>query len=173
MLFRFLADEIREQIGHAQGARLRPAGQATQGPLEPSLILTRRGGRVFLISNGIPESKRPAYAVGFGASESGEPEPVTVDTEATAREACATLDADDDIGPRDFTEGIKVGSFERALAEPQVRIVVRRTYINVLGGQPLRLLPYEVSSGPSYRRGLRLAAGSGLTESRRPPKRAR
>ncbi len=158
MIFKFHASQVREQIVHAQQARLRQAGVTDRGLLAPSLILKRTGSRVFLISNGVPRSDHSADALGFGAADPSEPVTPSEDATSAARAAGATLDADEDIGPADFSEGIAVTAFENALGDPYVSVLVRRTYVNILGRR--RSQPVPVSSPATYRHGMHLTAQS-------------
>jgi hypothetical protein len=167
MVFRFLAYQVREQITHAQSARLRCSHGETRELIDPSLVLTRMDGRVFLISNGVPESQHPAYALGFGASEPIDGHAWS-DVAAAAKTAHAQLDADDDIGPGDFAEGISVTAFERTLKDTCISIVVRRTYINVLGGRPFRAL--APAPAGRDRHGMQLILGANVGAVRQMPK---
>ena len=124
MLLIFRARDIRKQIMHARSApehRALPDGRVAP---EASLYLTKQGERIYLLSSGIPESSQPAYAIGHEPGAS-----------------CAADDDDpndDRIDGADFGESIALDAFTKALALPEVTIVLRSTYLNVLGGQPPR-----------------------------------
>jgi hypothetical protein len=125
MILMFSPKEIREQIAHARNsAQHRSLAAPSATPPAPSLHLTRQDGRIYLVSSGMPESKARAYAAGFGP---GEPRP-----EGGEEHDLATT------GDADFVESIAVDTFKKALDKPEVVVVVTRSYINVLGGQPER-----------------------------------
>lgn len=125
MLLTFQADEIRLQVAHA--ARAAQHGSIAGQDQPPALDLVKKGATVCLVSNGAPPPAGAAYAEGFG------PKPLKKKPAAAPGEI-------DDLGPGDFLESIPIESFAKTLASDreQVRVVVRSTYINVLGGQPER-----------------------------------
>lgn len=119
MLLTFQADEIRLQVAHA--ARAEEHASVAGQPGRPALNLVKKGGAIHLVSNGLPPPAKVASAV-------------QSDPKAAAPGEL------DDLGPGDFLESIAIESFAKTLASDraEVRVVVRSTYINVLGGQPER-----------------------------------
>ncbi len=135
MLLTFQADEIRLQVAHAAAAHEHAAigGRVAR----PALHLVRRGRAIHLASNGVPAHAAVAYAAGFDPRR----------PEAASPLAPGELE---DLGTGDFVEVITLESFTKTLASraTQVRVVVRSTYINVLGGQPERppgYMPHRAS----------------------------
>lgn len=130
MLLTFQADEIRLQVAHAAAAQEHAAigGRVARAALH----LVRHGRAIHLASNGLPAHPEVAHAAGF--------DPLRPD-------AASPLDASgelEDLGTEDFVEAIALESFTKTLASRAtlVRVVVRSTYINVLGGQPERPAGY-------------------------------
>jgi ribonucleotide monophosphatase NagD (HAD superfamily) len=124
MILMFSPEEIRDQIAHARGAAAHHPVTTSATATAPSLLLTRQEGSVYLVSSGVPESRKRAYAAGF--------EPGEHDRRAGAHEELATS------GDADFVQAMPLDAFNKALSKPEVKIVVTRSYINVLGGQPKR-----------------------------------
>jgi hypothetical protein len=114
MLLTFQADEIRLQVAHA--ARAEEHGSIAGRAQPAALNLVKKGGAIYLVSNGLPPPPTVASAL---PAQPGEA---------------------DDLGSGDILEPIPVESFAKTLASDrgEVRVVVRSTYINVLGGQPER-----------------------------------
>ena len=135
MIVTFSSRDIRKQIMHARSARAHRSVEVGGAAGEPSLHLTRHAGRYSLESNGVPACIAPAYALRMDAGL-----------------ARANDDGDEPTGASDFVEPMSLDAFTKALAKNEVTIVVTRTYINVLGGQPDRPphpLPRRRGSGPS------------------------
>jgi hypothetical protein len=109
MVITFRAREVRAQIAHAMHA----ASEASASS-PAALRLVKAGAMVHLVSNA-----------------SVAPDEVAV---ATASEP------DKGDSAADFVETIAVESFVKTLESErdEVRIVVRASYLNVLGGQPAR-----------------------------------
>jgi hypothetical protein len=137
MILMFSPEEIRDQIAHARDSAKHRTLTKGAIPTAPSLHLTRRDGCVYLVSSGMPESAKRAYAAGFGPGEHDE--------SARAQDELATT------GDADFVQAMAVDAFDKALSRPDVKIVVTRSYINVLGGQPDRsptaILPHSLRPG--------------------------
>jgi hypothetical protein len=131
MILTFHAPEVRKQIMHAKSAAVHRTADEGVGPAEAALHLGKRKGRYFLTSNGLPETGAPAYAVRADVGATG-------------------LDAGDDAVMADFVEPMSLEAFTKALGKPVVTIVVTRTYINVLGGQPDR--PQSTAPYQTFRR---------------------
>jgi hypothetical protein len=139
MLLTFLAVEIRAQIAHASASTAHHAVAGHASPALPALHLAKRGAAIYLASNGAPGSAAVAHALGFGPK----------DVPAGGAGALGDLA---DVAPGNFTEAISLDSFAKALAAgaEHVRVVLTRTYINVLGGQPERV-PAPPRSRPRLR----------------------
>jgi hypothetical protein len=122
MIVTFSARDVRKQIMHARSAGAHRSLDPSRPSMAPLLRLTRQCGRYSLVSNGVPETTTPAYAVRVDADVGPAPEQV-----------------DEERKPPDFVEEMPLEAFTKALQKTEVAIVVTRTYINVLGGQPDRV----------------------------------
>jgi hypothetical protein len=126
MVLTFNAKLIREQIEHARVAPNHRELPANANGVGPSLHLTKKGERVYLVSSGLPEAKSL--------------QAVEVDTGHRLRSVEQEKSAAPPVDIDDFVEAIPLDAFAKAITggKSQLSIVVTRTYINVLGGQPER-----------------------------------
>ena len=125
MILTFASDEVRRQIAHATAAKKHRDVAGKEAPEPPALLLVKESAGIYLVSNGLPKSRAVARA------EAAEPAPAN------------DAGGGDTPEPLEFVEPITLGSFTKALANGRssVTVVVRPTYINVLGGQPERVTP--------------------------------
>ena len=124
MVLTFSSQEVRDQIAHARDAVGHQVPLDGTAPVAAALHLTRREGRIFLVLERAARRQRPRVCSGLRAGR--------VSTDTQAQDELATM------GDADFVESIAVDVFSKALAKPEVVVVVTRSYINVLGGQPER-----------------------------------
>jgi hypothetical protein len=121
MIITFASRDVRRQIMHARSAQVHRPVEPAAAESGPLLHFARHAGRYSLQSNGLPGRIAPAYALR---------------TDAGLARACDGGDESTSAG--DFVEAMSLDVFTKALAKTEVTIVVTRTYINVLGGQPER-----------------------------------
>lgn len=121
MILNFRAEDVRNELAHAHRSAVHVDASGAPSGAGPSLLLKVSKDEVCLVSSGRPASGTSAHAIDFDP-------------------AGATGSELGEIG--DLAEAIAEDAFARPLAgdAPRLSIVVTRSYINLLGGQPPRSL---------------------------------